>query len=244
MISVEEYIRPKSVEETLMHLAETDKRMAVLAGGTSLLAQSDTDYELLIDIQAIGLDQIVIKSETIEIGALCRIQTLIDHPDLPPAIQEAARREGPNTIRQMGTIGGTLIVADWESELFATLLVFEAVVVWAKKSEMGEIPLSKFSRDMIEGGLVTAVRVTRNGRTSLNRVSRTPADKPIVAVVGRKDTGGKVLLAACGVDHQPILISSEEIDEIDPPGDFRGSTQYRREMLRTLAGRLLQELGQ
>lgn len=243
MITFKNYIRPKSIDEALLHLAKRDLKTGVLAGGTELLARQDAFFDLLVDIQDLGLDQVIIGPETIEIEAFCRIQTLADNSGLPSLIQTTAKREGPNTIRQMGTIGGTIVDADWESELYAALLVYQAEVVWVKQSVRGVTQLTDFSSEMLEGGLVTSIRIVQNGQTSIARVSRTPADKPIVSVVGRKDAQGAIRLAACGVDHLPILIDLTQTSEIDPPGDFRGSAQYRREMFRTLSARVLHELG-
>jgi putative selenate reductase FAD-binding subunit len=243
MITVENYIRPKSIDEALLHLAKRDLRTGVLAGGTELLARKDSVFDLLVDIQDLGLDQISVAPEAIEIGAFCRIQTLADNLDLPSLIRATAKHEGPNTIRQMGTSGGVIVNADWESELFAALLIYEAKVVWVKKSDSGATQLTNFSREILEGGLVTSIRIAQNGQTSFARVSRTPADKPIVSVVGRRDAQGTIRLAACGVEHRPMLFDLTQISEIDPPGDFRGSSQYRREMLRTLSARVSHDLG-
>ena len=69
-----------------------------------------------------------------------------------------------------------------------------------------------------------------------------PADSPIVAVIGRADPKGTIKLAFCGVADRPVLLSPEEIETLDPPGDFRGSAEYRRSVARVLANRVVQTL--
>jgi CO/xanthine dehydrogenase FAD-binding subunit len=101
------------------------------------------------------------------------------------------------------------------------------------------VPLAEF--EVSEKELITAVTIQRHGQTASDRVARTPADRPIVAVVGRRVADG-VLLAACGVAKRPILFNANGIDQLKPPADFRGSSGYRREMTAVLSQRVLAEL--
>ncbi len=82
----------------------------------------------------------------------------------------------------------------------------------------------------------------RCGVTASDRVARTSADKPIVAVLGRKRPDGRTLLALCGVAATPILVEPDQLSSLNPPADFRGSSEYRREMAVLLAGRVLNTL--
>ena len=82
----------------------------------------------------------------------------------------------------------------------------------------------------------------KGGETADARVARTPADTPIVAAVGRRDEEGNVRMALCGVADIPILVDPDEIENVDPPADFRGSAEYRRQMAGVLGGRVLAAL--
>jgi CO/xanthine dehydrogenase FAD-binding subunit len=101
------------------------------------------------------------------------------------------------------------------------------------------LPLAEF--ELGERELITAVTLQRHGQTVSDRVARTPADRPIVAVVGRR-VGKGIILAACGVAERPILINADEIVQLRPPADFRGSSMYRREMMQVLLERVLKEI--
>jgi CO/xanthine dehydrogenase FAD-binding subunit len=49
---------------------------------------------------------------------------------------------------------------------------------------------------------------------------------------------GRRRLALAGVASTPVL--AEETDELDPPGDFRGSGEYRRALAGVLVSRAIE----
>jgi CO/xanthine dehydrogenase FAD-binding subunit len=195
-----------------------------------------TELVDIIDLQAVGLDQIEVEADTITLGAMVRLQAVVAHGEVPELVRQMGLREGPNTFRHMGTVGGVVATADPESELYAALLVHESVVTVQTSTGEARVPLAEFELGGRE--LITAVALQRQGQTASDRVARTPADKPIVAVVGRR-VGEDVMLAACGVAERPVLIKADEIDQLMPPADFRGSSDYRREMTAVLSQRVL-----
>ena len=241
MPQIKAYHRPASVEDVLQLVARPGINSVVVGGGTHITPHMDDRFEEVVDLQAAGLDQISFQHEKLTLGAMTRLQTLVDDARMPPLIRETARREGPNTLRQAATIGGLVVGADWESELLAALLVFEAIVTVRTLNDTRAIPLSTFLADVaanLNGGLATDVSLATSGQTASERVARTPADKPIVAVVGRRDGTDKHHLAFCGLAQTPLLLQPEQLDTITPPADFRGSSDYRRQMAILLAERV------
>ncbi len=238
------YHRPDSIKEALQLLAREGLNTAVLAGGTQLnpdLAGVDE----LVDLQSTGLDQITSGDQRLTLGAMVRVQTILEHEDAPPLLRQMAQREGPNTFRNAGTIGGAIVTADPESELLAALLVFEADVTIHTGAGAHTMALGDFLTDVrghLENGLLTGVALQTGGPTAHDRVARTPQDSPIVAALARRKDDGAALLALCGVAPTPILAGPDDIPTLDPPADFRGSSQYRKEMARVLAKRVLSEL--
>jgi CO/xanthine dehydrogenase FAD-binding subunit len=154
-------------------------------------------------------------------------------------VRFTAHLEGPNTFRHVSTIGGTVATAESESELYAALLVHEAIVT--VQSKMGERSVPLADLELGDGELVTAVTIDTQGQTAGDRVGRTPADKPIVSVVGRR-LGEEIFLAVCGVAERPILVAADAIDQLNPPADFRGSSAYRKQMAHVLSNRVLTHL--
>jgi CO/xanthine dehydrogenase FAD-binding subunit len=236
MPNVTSYFRPESVDEVLQLLQRPSATL--LAGGTQLNARLDEPVDV-VDLQAVGLNEIEVTAGAITLGAMVRLQDVVAHTAVPALVRQMAQREGPNTFRQIGTLGGVVALADWESELYAALLVHGVVVTVQSSAGTAHIPLAEFV--LAERTLITAVTIQTGGQTASARVARTPADSPIVAVVGRR-VGDDLWLAACGVAQRPILIDADAIDQLTPLVDFRGSSAYRREMTAVLSQRVLAEI--
>jgi CO/xanthine dehydrogenase FAD-binding subunit len=131
------------------------------------------------------------------------------------------------------------------------------------------IPLSGFlayRRQVLdEGSLITEVRLpipSTATRSSYERVARTPKDYPIVCAVAsltmKDGVAGNVRVAVGGVAAAPIRLSQFELGverrrldafldreldaamhDIQPPGDWLGSADYRKEMARVLVRRVV-----
>ncbi len=247
MPQLKAYHRPSNVEDALKLLARPNVNTAVLGGGTFIIAHLPEMVTEVVDLQTVaGLDKIDHTGVEMTIGAMVRLQTIVDDAQAPALLREAARREGPNTLRHASTIGGVIAGPDKESELLAALLVFEADVKIQTGSEQKNVSLELFMRDIqtaLAGGIIVAVEIQTAGKTASDRVARTPADKPIVAAVARKDPGGNLRLALCGVDSVPVLVAPDNVKAaVKPPEDFRGSREYRRQMAATLAKRVINQL--
>lgn len=242
MPDIKEYYRPESIEDALRLLTRENQRIKLLAGGTNLGSSEFAGIDAVVDLQSLGLDQVKISPDRLEMGAMVRLKELIENPGFPDLLRKMARRDGPNTLRNVGTIGGVIVEADWESELYAALLVHTASITLMSVGGSQQIPLQNLSRDAIKEAVVISVSLDPRGATAGARVARTPADSPIVAAVGRQDEAGQVQLAFCGIGERPLLANFEELAGLTPPADFRGSSTYRREMAITLGKRVLDQL--
>jgi CO/xanthine dehydrogenase FAD-binding subunit len=247
MAQVKAYYRPTKVEEVLQLLARPGITTAIVAGGTHFNDQRAAPLaEEVVDLQALGLDGVSEAGDRLQLGAMVRLQTLVEDERVPALLREMAHREGPNTLRNEATLGGVVVVADPESELLAALLVHEAEVEVQFQSDPRRLALADFLAGLpgsVEGGVVTAVSVVTSGQGSGERVARTPADRPIVAAVARQDEGGQIHLALCGVAATPILVKPDQLQGLQPPADFRGSSNYRREMAQVLSRRVVEAVG-
>lgn len=232
------YHRPSTVEEALGLLSASGVRRVPLAGGTGVNADLGRDAIEVVDLQGLDLSDIAVADERMTVGATTRLQALVDHPSTPPIIADLARRQEPSTLRAMATIGGVVAAADPESELYAALLVSEAVVSVVDPAGSSDISLDGFS----VGGskLITAVAFSIDGALASERTVRTPADAPIVAVVGRRGSDGVIRLAGCGVGPRPVLF--DDPAALSPPGDFRGSAEYRSHLAAVQAARVREAL--
>lgn len=248
MAQLKAYHRPSSVEEALQLLARPQVSTAVVAGGTHLNARLSDSIEEVIDLQAVGLDGVEFNGDRLTLGAMVRIQTLVENSHVPALIRDLAQREGPNTFRNQGTVGGLISAADPDSELLAALLVFEAEVEVRSTGGARRLALPDFLANVstaLDGGLLISVSLAATGQGAAERAARTPADSPIVAAVGRRGKEGQIRLALCGVAKTPILVSpnADQLkSQLNPPGNFRGSSEYRRQIAVVLARRVIAEL--
>lgn len=236
------YHRPESLEAALALL--TQPNTALLAGGTRLNATlKQAEIDTLVDLQAVGLDQIEVKQGKVTIGAMVTLQRLVDSRAMPPLVRQMAHLEAANTFRHMATIGGSVGAGEAESELVAALLVCEAQITLQTVQGTRVISLT----DLLSKGvqlpyIITAITIVNEGTTAHARVARTPKDKPIVAALGRKTDSGTVHVALCGMAPKPILVQPAEIEQLTPPADFRGSGRYRKAMAGVLTQRVLTEI--
>ena len=244
MQMISEYHRPSELGEALSLLGRQDVATAVLAGGTAISTADSAAGSEVVDIQAAVGATIERKADRVVFEAMARLQDLIDHEATPPLLVELARREGPNTLRNASTIGGTVAEADPESELLAGLLVHDATVTVATQSGTEEVSLAElFShRNRLNGAIITAVSAAIGGETASARTGRTPADTSIVAAAGRIVSSG-THVALTGVAATPILVDPNRLADLDPPGDFRGSSEYRAELAGVLVRRVVAQLG-
>ncbi|MDH4345658.1 MAG: FAD binding domain-containing protein, partial [Thermoleophilia bacterium] len=105
------YARPRSLEEALEVLARDGA--VPLGGGTDLAGQVDRGIrspEVLVDLQAVGLDGIIERSGGVEIGAAVTLAALASAAELASyeAVVAAASAAASPLLRTVGTVGGNL----------------------------------------------------------------------------------------------------------------------------------------
>lgn len=248
MALLKEYYRPQSVQEAVQLLARQDVRLAPLAGGSQLVGQLETravkDVDGVVDLGHLGLDFMEMAGDHLRIGATTTLTDLMGHPVAGQLadglLRRTGRYEGPVNLRNMATVGGLVATAEPDSELYAALLALGSTVIWSDGTGQESIPLGEWSRTGRGPGLIVEVHLPilelRGGHA---RVARTPSDRCIVAAVAVVGQAGE-RVALCGVAPRPILADQP----LDPPDDFKGSAEYRRQMAQLLTERALQEARQ
>jgi CO/xanthine dehydrogenase FAD-binding subunit len=108
---VSSYARPETIEEALALLARPGS--SILAGGTDLAGQLDRGIgapSLLVDLQALGFDQIDTAADGISIGATVTLDQLARSPLVAryAAVATAASLAASPLLRSVGTVGGNL----------------------------------------------------------------------------------------------------------------------------------------
>ena len=234
------YHRPSTLDEAL-DLLSSPERVA-LGGGTTLNADRVPSDLEAVDLQSLGLDAIAPTAEGwVRIGATATIDALRRCELLPDSLRESARAEQPSTLRTLATVGGLVAKGSGESLLLAGLLAHDAQVELAGPASERSLA-ELFAAGLPQGSLITAITVDASGCTATARTGRTPADVPIVAAYGRR-IEGFVAMALTGVADHPVLVDVHDPTAgLEPAGDFRGSSEYRLHVARTLTARAMQEL--
>lgn len=240
---ITEYHRPLTLDEAVTLAAGPD--VVIIAGGTTVTADSGRSPVVAVDLQALELSGIDGDGQVLRIGAMTRLQEVVDSDLVPDVLGDLARRDAPNTIRNAATIGGTIGTADPESQLLAGLLAFDATVTLARAGSVTEHALDEILDDPspARGAIITSVAIASNGHAAADRTARTPMDRPIVMAVAHRNRDGVVRLAMTGVAARPVIVEPDRIRELDPPSDFRGTSRYRSQIASVLAGRVLATLG-
>lgn len=203
------YHRPTILDDALALLARSNIQSIPIGGGTTLSRQVAETLEI-VDLQALGLDQVEQRGNQIYLGATLSLQTLIEIRDLPPALRSAAQRETSFNLRQAGTLAGSLVACDGRSPLAAAILAMDAqlslISAIDRNSEIisyGELlPLRK---TRLEKRLITQIIIPGNVRLEIEIVARTPNDWPLIGVAVARWPSGRTRITLMGFEAFPRL---------------------------------------
>jgi len=237
MYRLEAYHRPTSMDDALELLASSNR--IPLAGGTTIRHDGGAGAAEVVDLQALDLEHITLDGESVRIGAMATLQDVADREGVPDLIRTAARAELPSTLRTLATVGGTIGAAWADSLLLTALLVHDTSVRFATDRSVSLASVLKSGLDA--GDLIVSVEAGLPGKTAVARTGRTPSDDPIVAAAARATEDG-IRLALCGIAPTPQLVDLDDLDRLEPSGDYRGSADYRRHLATVLATRVIEEL--
>ncbi len=102
-----EYHRPDNLKAALALLAKAAPATYPLGGGTVINRSGQDDYAV-VDLQALGLDQIEPEGNWLKIGATVKLETLAGYAGLPTALARAIRLELPVNLRHSATAAASL----------------------------------------------------------------------------------------------------------------------------------------
>lgn len=243
---ITEYHRPKSLDEALTLLAQTN---TLPLGGGTLLSRPTTDAVEVVDLQALGLDIVKKNGNNLEIGATVTLQQLMENENSPDALKQAIKLEAPLNVRNTATVAGTIVTSDGRSTFTTALLSLDA-----KLTTINPKPETANLGDFLPirpRGLITFITIPLQIKFAFEFVSRTPADKPIVCAALAQWNSGRTRLALGGYGKSPLLaMDGTEADGIESAArnayheanDDWASAEYRQVVAMTLAKRCLNSL--
>ena len=223
-----DYIRAASAQEALAALAEHGDEARPLAGGQSLVPMMNLRLarpSVLIDINALDLRGIELEDERLSLGALVRHAELLRHGRAAmraPVIAEAAGCIAHPTIRERGTIGGSLAHADPTAELPALAMLLDGEIEVRSLASSRLVPASDFFRGAFATSLeseelVVAVHLrlpSRRWGACFREASEREGDYALAASGARIELSGDVIARAAivlsGARSMPVRASGAE----------------------------------
>ncbi|MBY0380601.1 MAG: xanthine dehydrogenase family protein subunit M [Xanthobacteraceae bacterium] len=189
------YVRATTVADALGAFTAASDDASYIAGGQSLvpaLAMRLQAPSVLIDISHIeSMRGISLDGDWLRIGALTRHFETLSDPLIrrhAPLLSEAAPYVAHPAIRNKGTLGGSVALADPASEFPAIMLALGAEMEIAGPSGTRRVPADEFFVDLYQtalesGELLVALRVPvvkANQRWAFDELSRRRGDYAIV----------------------------------------------------------------
>ncbi len=229
---LQEYTRPApraagpeaqqaALAEVLALLARPGIRTVPLAGGHTLLAARDAGIGAVVDITALGLDELRVEEapdRRLVVGATVTRARLANwapaREHLGGLLAQTADGWGGSLQNGRATVGGA-VAAALDEPLLAALLACGAVVHTVSTEGHREVGLPEFlaERSVILGrpSLITALSIPlpEKGTGALATVGRTPSDTPIVAVAAVL-AAGRARVGVCGFSGEPFRWSAAE----------------------------------
>jgi carbon-monoxide dehydrogenase medium subunit len=235
------YAKPASLKEALELLKHPGAK--ALAGGQSLIPSLNmrlSSPELLVDIGGLQeLKKIEVKSDVVRVGALVTHAELEQSKEITkhvPLLAQAVPHVAHAAIRNRGTIGGSLALADPAAEYPAVAVALDAVLATNER----RIEAAKFFKGLYEtalkpGELLTAVEFPL----------AKPADKPVFlelmrrhgdyAIVGLAAQNGRFVFF--GLADRPVLFSFKKGLE-DAKAELKANLKPLADLYNTAATKL------
>ena len=246
------YAKPASLREAFECLENPNAK--VLAGGQSLIPSLNmrlSSPELLVDITGLpGLSDIGVSNGQVRIGALVTHAQLEKSAEIKkhlPLLAQAVPHIAHAAIRNRGTIGGSLALADPAAEYPAVAVALDAVLFIEGKKGRRKIKAAEFFKglfetDLKQGELLTAVEfpvAARSDRSVFLELARRHGD---YAIIGLAAHNSKFVYFGAGT--RPVLVEGSSMQKakenlaknLKPSADLYNSAATKLH----LAGVLLQ----
>ena len=232
-----EYLRPASVAEASAALGRNGMITAAIAGGQSLLPMLNLRVafiDLLVDISR--LDELRAVTETpsaLQIGALTTHAAIEDGkvPDLfGGLLRRVAGQISYRAVRNHGTIGGSVALADPAADWPGCLMALGASVRIAGPSGARSEPVSDFvqgsySTSLAAGEIILGFELPRPdaslrwGLAKVVRKSGAFASSIAFVVAPGKNGPVSVVLAAAAARAQACLETAQQLQRSDAPDE-------------------------
>jgi aerobic carbon-monoxide dehydrogenase medium subunit len=253
------YAKPRSPEEAFELARRAGAK--VLAGGQSLIPALNmrlSQPELLVDISGLPFKDITLEQGVLRIGALVTHSQIEKSGEIArhaPLLAQAVRHVAHPAIRNRGTIGGSIALADPAAEYPACMVALDASIVVAGAGGERLVKAQQFFKGLFEvdlapGELVAALEVPaqlKDQRSVFLELARRHGDYAIIGLAAYK--GKSTRFVFCGAGPTPMLArrasQSADLEEaqklleqdLDPPADLYNSSATKLHLAKVLLKR-------
>jgi CO/xanthine dehydrogenase FAD-binding subunit len=193
---------------------------------------------------------------------MVRLQTLVEQGDeISPALVQACVDERGWNLRNMRTVGGSLVSTDGRSPAMTTLLAMKPEVITAPGEKTMDVDTLLDERpEALDGKLILKLKMAKPAAAAYAQVARTPKDLPVVCAAVVRFAGSKPSfgVALGGFGDRPVRVPAAEkalaegagtekvhasVVEAYRHADDRWATgEYRSEAAAVLVDRLVEEV--
>ncbi len=221
------YARPAALAEVFGLLERHGDGAKLLAGGQSLIPSLNmrlSSPAVLVDITGVpGLGGIKVDGDTVRIGALTTHAEIERSPEIAghvPLIAQAVKQVAHVAIRNVGTFGGSIALADPAAEYPACCVALDATFVLASRNGERRVPARQFFKgiyatDLRAGEILVGGELKAIGagyRSAFLELARRVGDYAIIGIAAHAKVGGgkltDVRLAFLGAGDRPTLAAN------------------------------------
>lgn len=242
-----EYLRPKTEKEALLLLSRATPKTVAMGGGTAL--SKTKEMLAVVDLQALKWNLVRTADDGVYAGSCVTLETLLVHFGSKSALGKAITIDAGKNIRDMATLGGSLVVNDGRSALLTVLLAADVSLVLKPDEKIISIDKWLSERSNIKTNLlISEIRFPKFQFIEFESIGRSPLDKPILCCSVAIFSGNRMLIALGGFGSQPVLAYDGDRNgdytggverALSQAGDEWASAQYRLEAGKLLSKRLV-----
>lgn len=253
MFHAKEYVKAESLEQAY---TLNKKRSSVLVGGMMWLKMSRGNRGTVIDLSALGLDQIEETEEEFRIGCMCSLRQLELHESLNQyfggVFRECTRWIVGTQFRNGATVGGSIFGRFGFSDILTCMMVLDTYV---ELYQGGIVSLEEFAKMKYDRDILVRIIIKKDGRkTAYVSQRRSKTDFPLIAVaaakkddmwyvsVGARPSKAALVTRPVQAEHELSKQAAEAVNLFSFGSNLRGSADYRKALAGIYVRRLMEEL--
>lgn len=262
LMKINEYVVPNSIEEAY-NIFINHSNNAVIGGGAWMKLASKKTIETLIDLKALGLNQIIDEDNALVIGANVTLHELENYPVIRTLydgiIRQAIQGIMGVNVRNVATIGGSVMGRFSFSDLYAVLMALNCELEFYHR---GRVSLRQFLQEKrFEKDILKSVIIPKKtGRGFYKKIKRTALDFAIlnvcvvkidglkIVIGARPGTAKEALKTAHYLNQQPVNEDTLEkamdilLEEVHFSSNVRASEAYRTDLAKVYVKRGINEV--